>query len=78
MNNGYLECIAEIGSMTQAMRAQRALAEAVIPATVVKSDSSKSEKGCVYGVSLSCAQLENAENVFERSRVRVRRWKKEI
>ena len=29
MNNGYSECIAEIGSMTQAMRAQQALAQAV-------------------------------------------------
>lgn len=78
MNNGYSECIAEIGSMTQAMRAQQALAQAVIPATVVKTDSSKSEKGCVYGVSLSCAQRENAENVFEKSRIRVKRWKKGI
>lgn len=78
MNNGCSECIAEIGSMTQAMRAQRVLAEAVIPATVVKTDSSKSERGCAYGVSISCAQRENAELVFEKSRVRVRRWKKGI
>ncbi len=76
MNNSYSECIAEIGSMTQAMRAQKALAEAVIPATVVKTDSSKNEKGCAYGVSFPCAYRDNVENIFARSRVRVRRWKK--
>ena len=78
MNNGYSECIAEIGSMTQAMRAQSALAEAVIPSTVVKTDSSRSGKGCAYGVSFSCAYYENAEKILSKSRVGVRRWKKEI
>ena len=77
MNNGYSECIAEIGSMTQAMRAQKVLSEEFIPVTVVKTDSSKSEKGCAYGVSFPCAHFENAENIFKKSRVRVRRWKKE-
>ena len=72
------ECIAEIGSMTQAMRAQNVLAETAIPSTIVKTDSSKSNKGCAYGLSLDCEQKENAENVFYRSKVRVRRWKNEI
>ena len=75
MNGFYSECIAEIGSMTQAMRAQRALAESAIPTTVIKSNSAKNSKGCAYGVSFSCAQGENVQSVLERAGVKVRRWK---
>ena len=77
MSKNRGECIAEIGSMTQAMRAQNALAEMAIPSTIVKTNSSKSNKGCAYGISLDCNQMENAENVFDRTKVRVRRWKSE-
>ena len=71
------ECIAEIGSMTQAMRAQSALGQMAIPSTVVKTSSSKNNKGCAYGLLLDCNQMENAENIFERSKIKVRRWKNE-
>ena len=77
MSKNRGECIAEIGSMTQAMRAQNALAEMAIPSTIVKTNSSKSNKGCAYGLSIDCNQMENAENVFDRTKVRVRRWKSE-
>ena len=77
MSKNQGECIAEIGSMTQAMRAQNALAEMAIPSTIVKTNSSKSNKGCAYGISLDCNQMENAENDFDRTKVRVRRWKSE-
>lgn len=77
MSKNRGECIAEIGSMTQAMRAQGALAEMAIPSTIVKTNSSKSNKGCAYGLSVDCNQMENAENVFDRTKVRVRKWKSE-
>lgn len=77
MNYNYEECIAEIGSMTHAMRGQRALAEFAIPSTVVKTNSSKNNSGCAYGLSLDCAQKENAKNIFEKAKVKVRRWKSE-
>ena len=77
MSKNRGECIAEIGSMTQAMRAQGALAEMAIPSTIVKINSSKSNKGCAYGLSVDCNQMENAENVFDRTKVRVRKWKSE-
>ena len=77
MNGFYGECIAEVGSMTQAMKAQRVLAEAAIPTTVIKSSSSKNSRGCVYGVSFLCAQKENVENVLVRAGIKVRRWKNE-
>ena len=77
MNNFY-SCIAEIGSMTSAMRAQSALAEAAIPTTVVKTNSEKSGRGCAYGVSFDCAQIENVKNVLAKVGIKVRRWKDEI
>ena len=77
MNGFYSECIAEIGSMTYAMKAQRVLSEVAIPTTVIKSNSSKNSKGCAYGISFACAQRENIENVLLNAGVKVRRWKKE-
>ena len=77
MNEFYGECIAEIVSMTQAMKAQRILAESAIPTTVVKSNSSNSGKGCAYGVSFPCSYKENVERICIASKIRVRRWKDE-
>lgn len=77
MNYNFGECIAEIGSMTQVMKAQKSLAELAIPSTIIKTNSSKTNGGCAYGLSLDCAQKENAQNIFEKSRIKVRRWKSE-
>lgn len=75
MNDFYSECVAEIGSMTQSMRAQRILAESAIPTTVIKTNSS-SNRGCVYGLSFICAQGENVEHILMSAGVKVRRWTK--
>ena len=77
MNGFYSTCIAEIGSMTQAMRTQSILAQAAIPTTVVKSNSSKNSRGCAYGVSFPCEQEENVKQTLARAGVKVRRWKEE-
>ena len=75
MNGFYSECVVEIGSMTQAMKAQRALAEVAIPTTVVKSNSVKSSRGCAYALSFDCAQTENVQNALITAGIKVRRWK---
>ena len=75
MNVFYSECIAEIGSMTQALKAQRILSESAIPTTVVKSNSAKSGRGCAYGISFNCVQSENVQNALTSAGVKVRRWK---
>ena len=75
MNDFYSECVAEIGSMTQAMKAQRVLAEIAVPTTVIKSNSAENRRGCAYGISFDCAQRENVENALVRAGVRVRQWK---
>ena len=43
-------CTAVIGSMTQAMGAQAALAEAAIRVSIVKISSSRTHGGCAYGL----------------------------
>ncbi len=77
MNGFYGECMAEIGSMTQAIKAQRILADATIPSTVVKNNSTNNGKGCAYGISFACAQSENVDNVLRKAGVKVRRWRNE-
>ena len=78
MNGFYSECIAEIGSMTQAMKAQGILNNLAIPTTVIKGNSSKNGRGCTYGLSFSCSQGENVRNALANAGVKVRRWKGEI
>ena len=51
--------IAAIGSMTTAIKAQRALAAADLSAHVVSLSPSDSKKGCAYGVEFR-SELEGA------------------
>ena len=68
------ECIAVIGSMTQAMRAQKILANAAIRADVIKADSSLTKRGCAYAVSYSCLQDDNVKSVLKNAGIRVRSY----
>ncbi len=76
MTRKHSGCSAEIGSVTQAIRAQNALASAAIPSNVIKSQSS-SRHGCVYGVSFSCAQENNVRTVLTNAKIPVRHWNSE-
>lgn len=76
MNNQSNICSAEIGSVTQALGAQKALAAAAIPAKVIKKESAARQKGCVYGLEISCRQLENARAILESAKIPVRAWTK--
>ena len=71
------ECSAAIGSVTQAQKAQAALAAAAIPSTVVKWESSSRLRGCVYGVRYSCQQQRNVETVLSSARIAVKQWTEE-
>jgi hypothetical protein len=57
-----------------ALKAQKALAGAAIPSTVVKNDSSFGSRGCSYGLRISCEQKTNAEGVLSHSGIRVKKW----
>ena len=68
------ECVAVIGSMTQAMRAQSILASAAIRANIVKADSSKTGSGCAYALSYSCEQDDNVRGVLYNAGIRPRNF----
>ena len=68
-------CSAEIGSVTQAMRVQEILAKSAIPTKLIKTESS-SRRGCIYGISYSCAQENNVYAVLEASGVSLKRINK--
>lgn len=71
----YLKnCRADIGSLTLALKAQKALANAAIPSTVVKNDSSFGNRGCSYGLGFSCTQEENLKRVLLHEGIRVKKW----
>ena len=64
-------CIAAIGSVTQAMRAQKVLAGEAIRTNLVKT-SGNSHRGCSYALSYSCSQDANVRAILARARIRVR------
>lgn len=73
--HGYQNgCVAVIGSMTQALRAQRVLASAAIQAEVVKADAKEERRGCAYALSYSCAQENNVKTVLGNQGIRVRKF----
>ncbi len=73
-NNGIM--IAVTGSMTAALRAQRALASAAIRAEIVKSNND-SGRGCGYGVAFAATQQGNVRTILTDAHVNVRRYTQE-
>ena len=67
-------CLAVIGSMTQAIRAQRVLANAAVRAEVVKADTGDSRHGCAYALSYPCAQGATVRALLRSNGVRVRAY----
>ena len=63
------ECSAEIGSVTEAMKAQKVLAAAAIPSEIIKKEGSSRRRGCVFGIGFSCAQLNNVRAVLGSARI---------
>ena len=74
MKENRVRCSCMIGSMTQAMRGQKALAGAAILADVIKANTGSSLRGCAYGLSYPCAQENNVKTVLTRAGVRVRSY----
>ena len=67
-------CMATLGSMTQAMRAQTVLTNAAVRAEVVKTDSARAKRGCAYAVAFSCQQRENVQRILKSAGIRVREY----
>ena len=67
-------CTAYIGSTTLAMKAQRALAANAIASTVTKVNSSKTRRGCAYGVSFDCSQQSNVKAILSKENIPVKEF----
>ena len=77
MQSNFNECLAVMGSMTQAMRAQKVLAGAAVRADVVKADSAHTRRGCAYALSYPCAQENNVRTILAGAGIRVRDYYRE-
>lgn len=68
------KCTAVIGSVTAAMKAQRALASASIQSTVVKLDASVTARGCAHGIEYDCNQSSNVRAILNSAGIRATRY----
>ena len=57
-------CTAVTGSMTMALKAQKALSKQAIRANTVKVSRSENGKGCVYGVEFDCPLQGNVKAIL--------------
>jgi len=74
MEEHFIGCRVDVGSLTSALKAQKSLSRAAIPATVIKNEPSSNSRGCSYGLGFSCSQLGNVRSVLEHEGIRVKRW----
>lgn len=70
--NDETECVAIIGSVTLAMRAQSVLAKAAIRTEVVKADSSITGSGCAYALVFPCLMSDTIRDIFKNAGIRAR------
>ena len=67
-------CTASIGSTTLAMKAQKALGTEAIVSSVIKINSSRTHRGCAYGVSFDCSQEANVRRILTRAGIPVKEF----
>jgi len=75
MKTQHYLCSAVIGSVTEALKAQQVLASDAIPSEVIKAERVGGRKGCIYGISFSCAQENNVRATLGAAKINVREWK---
>ena len=64
-------CTAAIGSLTSAIKAQRALAQAGIAGDIVKLDASMTRRGCAYGVEFPCEEGRSVRTIMNAEKITV-------
>ena len=67
-------CTATMESLTYAIKAKRLLAPIGISSDVVKVDSSRTGRGCEYGISFDCSQLDDIKRALANSGIHVKRY----
>ncbi len=66
------KCRLSVGSVTYAEKAKRALASAAVYSEMIKLDGDSRGKGCVYGLEVSCSQLENARSILRSAGIKAK------
>ena len=67
-----MRSIAVFPTLTAAEQARRALAAAAIQSETVKVDSSRTRRGCSWGVAFPAVQLGNVMTVFANAGIKTR------
>lgn len=65
------KCKVIIGSVTESLKAQRLLLKFTIDSSVIKADSSVSQRGCTYGLEYDCKQGERIKRILYESGINV-------
>ena len=68
------KCSAEIGSVTEAMKAQNVLAAAAIPSEIIKKEGTSRRRGCVFGIGFSCSQQNNVRSILGAAGITPKEW----
>lgn len=64
-------CTAALSSLTYAMKAQRALADAGLHSDIVKLDARRTKRGCAYGVCFLCEYSDKVKRTLKDSGIGV-------
>ena len=71
---GDYGCTVVLQSLTAAQKAQRLLAAAAIPSSIIKTEGTSFTHGCSYGIKFSCNQQNNVARVLDGAGVAVKKW----
>ena len=64
-------CVATLGPISTALKAQRALLDAGITAEVQSLAPGETRNGCAYGVAFGCPERDNVRRVLRAARINV-------
>ncbi len=67
-------CIAAIGAMTAAVKAQRALLDSEITAEVIALAPEDTRRGCAYGLEFPCRMQSEARAALRAARISVSQY----
>ena len=67
-------CIAAIGAMTAAVKAQRALLDSEIAAEVIALAPEDTRRGCAYGLEFPCHRQNEARAALRAARISVSQY----
>ena len=62
-------CTAAIGSLTYAIKAQKALSQNGIHNNIVKLDASMTRRGCAYGIEFPCEEQRSVRTVMNEEKI---------